>query len=121
MEHMVTFPLRLVTFPGYVFLSTGDDTGIRLALSYDTKVGIDEIHRQRSGGQAQQDQASFNALFGDHTLRSALLYSFLAPNQNPHRTSLANCSLQSTNWFSIMVLVKLSLPQIELVQATKPA
>ena len=41
---MVTFPLRPVTFPGYVFTSnTGDDTGIQLALSKDTRVGIEEF------------------------------------------------------------------------------
>ena len=49
---MVTFPLRPVTFPGYVFTSNiGDDTGIQLALSKDTRVGIDEFIASGKAGK----------------------------------------------------------------------
>ena len=63
MEHMLTFPFQLVTFPGYVLLPSGDVSGIPLALFNHTRVGIYKIHKQWSGDQAQQDQAPLNALF----------------------------------------------------------
>jgi hypothetical protein len=49
---MVTFLIRPVTFPGYVFSSnTGDDTGIQLALSIDTRVGIEEYIASGQAGK----------------------------------------------------------------------
>ena len=41
---MVAFPLHLVTYPGYVCTSnTGNASEFKLALSKDTRVGIEEF------------------------------------------------------------------------------
>ena len=73
-------PLCPVAFPGYVFTSnTGDDTGIQLALSKDTRVGIKEFIFSGKVGK-QQDHESFNALLRDLSLRSA--FNFFTCNQS---------------------------------------
>ena len=83
-KHMVTFPLRPVTFPGYVFTSnTGDDTGIQLALSKDTRVGIEEfIASGKAGKPNRTTHHAFNALLRDLSLRSA--FNFFTCNQSEH-------------------------------------
>ena len=83
-KHMVAFPLHPVTFPGYVFTSnTGDDTGIQLALSKDTRVGIEEfIASGKAGKPNRTTHHAFNALLRDLSLRSA--FNFFTCNQSEH-------------------------------------
>ena len=66
--YKVTFPLRLVTFPGCTMTFT-QATALESKLVFLKKyrVGIDETRSQRSGGQAQFDRLLFNALAEKHT------------------------------------------------------
>ena len=84
MAHTVTFPLRLVTFPGYVSFQWAMTMWIQLAISHDARVGIEEMHRQQSGGQAQQDHVSFKpySAAGAFPLPSVLWCSFCSQSES---------------------------------------
>ena len=81
--YKVTFPLRLVTFPGCTMTFT-QATALESKLVFLKKyrVGIDETHSQWSGGQAQFDRLLFNAFFGKHTASIGSYINYIQPMSN---------------------------------------
>ena len=122
MEHTVTFPHCLVTFPGYVSFQWAMTMWIQLAISHDTRVGIEETHRQRSGGQAQQDQVSFKPYSAAFLLPSVLWCSFCSQSEFLGVSLVSRGSQSSNNLVTASSRVWWDFTATDvLVWVTKPA
>ena len=122
MEHTVTFPLRLVTFPGYVFFPTGDDSGMQLGL-INIKVEIEEYIG--SGQAAKLSSTKCHSMpYPEISTAIGFTVQFVASNQK---------SLEFY-WLSIVcnhpinqflqqqhVIVENQSHKCNLVRVTKPA
>ena len=123
-KHMVTFPLRPVTFPGYVFTSnTGDDTGIQLALSKDTRVGIEEFIASGKAGKLSRTTYHSMPYSGISHFDRRLIFS-LATNQSTFGISLDPFVCSLPNYFGFTAgldfLHNFIAATEVLVSATKP-
>ena len=123
-KHMVTFPLRPVTFPGYVFTSnTGDDTGIQLALSKDTRVGIEEFIASGKAGKPNRITHHSMPYSGISHFDWRLIFS-PATNQSTFGISLDPFVCSLPNYFGFTAGVDFLQNFIAatevLVSATKP-
>ena len=98
-KHMVAFPLGPVTFPGYVFTSnTGDDTGIQLALSKDTRVGIEEFIASGNAGKPNRTTHHSMPYSGISQFDRRLIFS-PATNQSTFGISLNPFVCSLPNYF----------------------
>ena len=123
-KHMVTFPLRPVTFPGYVFTSnTGDDTGIQLALSKDTRVGIEEFIASGKAGKPNRTTHHSMPYSGISHFDRRLIFS-PATNQSTFGISLDPFICSLPNYFGFTAgldfLHNFIAATEVLVSATKP-
>ena len=94
-------PLCPVIFLGYVFTSnTGDDTGIQLALSKDTRVGIEEFIASGKAGKPNRTTHQSMPYSGISHFNRRLIF-LPATNQRTFEISWDRfvCSLSNYFWF----------------------
>ena len=113
-----------MTFPGYFFTSnTGDDTGIQLALSKDTRVGIKEFIASGKAGKPNRTTHHSMPYSGISHFDRRLIFS-PATNQSTFGISLDPFVCSLPNYFGFTAGVDflhnfIAATEV-LVSATKP-